>query len=79
MDSTKPPSRPRKDDCMVSIWPRTINCDPRGSLARAFVDDAVDIGGHAAQIAILHVAENIDGALDVVVRNHRHLAPAGWC
>src|ERR1700733_1194892 len=35
-------------------------------------DNAIDVGGDAAQVAILHVAEDVDGALQVVVRNHRH-------
>ncbi len=41
-----------------------------------FVDDAIDVGGDAAQVAILHVAEDVDGALDVVVRNDGHFGPA---
>ncbi len=43
------------------------------------VDDAVDIGGHAAQIAILHVAEDVDGALRGCNAKRRPFRRGGWC
>ncbi len=55
---------------MVSIWPRTLSCDPRGRFFAIGIHDAIDIVGDGPQIAVLNGSENIDGALDVVVGDH---------
>ena len=64
---------------MVSIWPRTMSCEPRGRSLRLASTMRLMSRGHAAQVAILHRAENIDRALNIVVRDHRHARCRGWC
>ena len=61
---------------MVSTCPRTSISEPRTRLLAIGIDDPVHLGADARQVAAIHRAENVDGALDVVMVHHGHAVAA---
>ena len=64
---------------MVSTWPRTLNEVAARERGRLPVDDALDVAGDRAEVAVLHVAVDIEGAADVVVGDDGRLGGALRC
>ena len=71
MATATPAPRPAKDEFMVATWPRRSICVPRGSLDLKVVQDLLNVGVHAAQVAPLHGGVDVDHRLVVVVGDQR--------
>ena len=70
---TRPTPRPTKLLCIVSAWPRNTMKLPRGRSFFAWFNQRLNVVQHAAEVASVHVAKDVNDRRDVVMREHRRL------